>query len=1044
MSEVEGGQSAGSRWVGIFFDNKYLLVLTLIVSLVAGASALVNLPRLEDPVITNRNPLVLTIFPGASADRVEALVTEKIETELDDIDEIKNVSSTSRAGISVVSVELKDAVGKGDVSAISSEIRDALSDAAATFPPEVRAPVFDDKRNPVAYTLIVALRWADAEKGAESLGILSRRAEELADELRNVGGTELVRLYGAPMEEILVSVDSAALAQRGLTAAAVAEGLRRADVKVPAGQLRGKGSTLLVEVAGKLDALERVREVIVQQGDAGRTVRVGDVAVVERTWRDPPSQVAVTDGQRAVFVAARVAESERVDVWDAGAGRVLDDFRTETGNAISTEVVFRQNEYTSARLAELAVNLALGAGVVLLVILLTMGWRRSLIVSAALPLTAAVTLFVISLQGGKLNQMSIFGMIIAMGLLIDTAIVVTDEIRIYLERGMGRREAVVGALRHLFVPLLSSTLTSVLAFLPILLLPGGAGDFVGAIGGSVIVALVVSFGLSMTVIAALAGLLAEAPGKGGRTPRWLREGVEARWFVRPMGAVVELGVRRPWLGVAMGVALPVVGFVIAPMLGSQFFPRTDRDMFTVEVTLPSVSAIGETVKLTREVERVIRSEGGVERVHWLAGATFPPVYYNLVENRDNSPEYAMGVIDVDNFETTSRLVPKLQRELAEAFPQARVQVEKFAQGPPASADVEFRLRGPSVDELQRLGDAVQRRLGEQPGITNAESTLTRGEPKLWFATDEAAARAAGLDPGAVAEQLEAGLEGVAGGSLIEGVEELPVRVRVPDEGRDSVAAIADLRLVGSGGERVPLRALGKFELRPESGAITRRNGERVNNVRGFAEAGSLPIDITERVRSELAEAGFELPSGYGLELGGESENQADAVGNLLLYLPVIVTLTIATLVLSFKSVRIALILLAIAPLTTGFGLLATGAMGFPVSFNTILGCIGLVGLAFNDNIVVLAAIRANAKARAGDWEEIVKEVRGCGRHLVSTTLTTIGSFLPLLILVGGQFWPPLAIVLAGGVGGATFLAAVFTPAAYRLLVARGEDATAAA
>ncbi len=629
-------------------------------------------------------------------------------------------------------------------------------------------------------------------------------------------------------------------------------------------------------------------------------------------------------------------------------------------------------------------------------------------------------------------------MIIAMGLLIDTAIVITDEIRIYLERGMGRREAVVGALRHLFVPLLSSTLTSVLAFLPILLLPGGAGDFVGSIGGSVIVAITASFVLSVTVIAALAGLFAELPGaeRKRRTPRWMREGVEARWFAGPMSRVIRLGVRRPWMGLAMGAALPIVGFVVAPTLGSQFFPRTDRDMFTVEVTLPSVTSIGETTRVIGEVEAAIRSYEGVERVHWLAGASFPPVYYNLTENRDNSSEYAMGVIEVDDFGTTSDLVPELQRRLSAEIPRARVLVKKFAQGPPANADVEIRLRGPSVGELQRLGDEVQRRLAEQPGITNAESTLTRGEPKLWFRPDEAAARAAGLEPTEIAAQLEAHLEGIAGGSLLEAVEELPVRVRLPNGRRETVADIENLRLVGGNGALVPLRALGGFELRPETGAITRRNSERVNNVRGYAEAGALAIDITEEVLADLDASGFRLPPGYELQVGGESENQADAVGNLLLYLPVIVTLTIATLVLSFNSVRMALILIAAAGLAVGYGLLATGVMGFPVSFNTILGCIGLVGLAFNDNIVVLAAIHANPKARRGDWEEIVAEVKGCGRHLISTTLTTIGSFLPLLILVGGQFWPPLAIVLAGGVGGATFLAAVFTPAAYRLIAAR--------
>jgi len=1033
-----------SRLAALFFDNRHLLALVVVVTLVAGFSALQNLPRLEDPVITNRNPIILTPFPGASADRVEALVTEKIEDELDEVDAIKHIESTSRSGFSLVALELQDAVTKETVQPIHSEIRDALADAVRQFPPGARAPEYDDKRNPVAYTLITALRWdegAGAPQGADSLGILSRQAEELADRLRNVAGTEIVRLYGQPEEEVRVTIDPAALAELRLTPRDVAGALRRADVKVPAGQLRGDRADLLLEVEGKLDTLDRVREIIVRQGDgASRTVRVGQVAEVTRNWREPPRQIALTEGERAVFVAARLEEDRRVDRWDAEADRVLSTFRDEVGGAVAVDTIFRQSEYTTARLGELAGNLLLGCLVVMATIFLTMGWRRSLIVSAALPLTAAATLFVISLGGGKLHQMSIFGMIIALGLLIDTAIVVTDEVRKYLAWGHSRRDAVIGALRHLFVPLLSSTLTSVLAFMPILLLPGSAGDFVGSIGGSVITAISASFLLSMTVVAALAGRFSGdvggATGGGSAWTRWMREGLNPKGFGHAMGAVIRLAVRRPLAGLAFGAVVPVAGFLLAQTLGSQFFPRTDRDMFTVEITLPSATSIRESVEVAGEAEKLVRDHEGIHRVHWLAGASFPPVYYNLIENQDNSSEYVMGVVDADTFRTVNDLVPRLQEQLDRAFPGALVQASKFAQGPPADADVEIRLLGPGIDTLQRLGDEVQRRLAEHPGIVQAESTMTRGEPKLWFHLDEAEARAAGIEPALLADQLETGLEGLAGGSILESVEEMPVRVRIPGGRRDEIADIADLRLVGAGGVRVPLRALGEFELRPETGAITRRDGERVNTVRGYAATGALPIDITNEVMGELEDAGFRLPPGYRLELGGESENQGEAVGNLLLYLPVIVTLTLSILVLSFRSVRVAGILVAAAGLAVGYGLLATWAMQFPVSFNTILGCIGLVGLAFNDNIVALAAIHADPAARRGDVDAIVRQILGCGRHLVSTTLTTIGSFMPLLILIGGQFWPPLAIVLAGGVGGATFLAAVFTPAAYRLVAAR--------
>ncbi|MEO0444816.1 MAG: efflux RND transporter permease subunit [Verrucomicrobiota bacterium] len=1028
-----------SNLIAASFDNRYLLTLAIVVTFVAGYSAVTGLPRLEDPVITNRGAQIITVFPGASADRVEALVSEKIEEELDEISQIKKIDSTSRAGVSFVSYELEDAVQQKDVEAISSEVRDAMADAAREFPAEVLPPSFDDKRGAVAYTILLALKWADSLKDADQLSILSRRAKDLSDALRSVSGTELVRIYGQPREEITVEVLPEKLTQLSLTPRDVAEAIRKADVKVPAGVLRAQEANLFVEVDGRIDSLERIRNaIILQDGNEARTIRVGDVAAVRRAWQDPPRQKAFTEGQRAIFVAARVEDDVRVDLWDQTAKQVVADFRETTGSALSTEILYQQNVYTEARLKDLVANLILGALVVVIVIFLTMGWRRSLIVSLALPLTAAGTLFVLSLQGGKLHQMSIFGMIIALGLLIDTAIVITDETRKYLAKGLTRRDAVISTVKHLFVPLLSSTLTSILAFLPILLLPGNAGDFVGSIGNSVILAIMLSFLFSLTIISALAGIFSNKPASGDKQGWfvWIREGLQVPWFGKLMGGIIGASVRFPPLGILLGISVPILGFLAASTLGSQFFPRTDRNMFTVQFNLPSAASLHQTATTAQEMEELIREESGVRAVHWVVGASFPPVYYNLIENRDNSPEYAMAVIETENFRVTDRLVPSLQDRLERAFPETLLRVSKFAQGPPAIADVELRISGPNIATLQTLGNEVHRILGEHPDILHAESTMKQGEPKLWFQADEAKTRSAGLELASVADQLQTNLEGLEGGSLVEAVEELPVRVRLPKERRHTISGIADLRVVSAEGNKVPLRALGDFELRPEAGAITRYNGQRVNKILGYAAIGSLPIEITQEVVQKLDESGFQLPTGYKLAVGGESENQADAVGNLLLFLPVIITVTIAILILSFRSVRVAFILLATAPLAAGYGLLATWVMDLPVSFNTILGCIGLVGLAFNDNIVTLAAIYSNPDAKRGDAKAIRDQILGCGRHLISTTLTTIGSFLPLLILIGGQFWPPLAIVLAGGVGGATFLAAVFTPAAYRLFVSR--------
>ncbi len=1017
--------------------NRHLLVMVLLVVLAAGTSSLLSLPRTEDPRITMRNPIVLTRLPGASPERVEALVSEKIEEKLEEVAEIREVDSTSRAGISVVSIVLEDHVTDSDE--VFAEIRDQIAAAVPLLPLEASAPVFDDKRGAAAFSVIAAL----TTESELQLGILSRLAEELADRLRAVGGTELVRLYGEPEEELTALVDDAELAALGLTAGDLASALRGADAKTPSGRLRSRGSDLVLEVRGELDSLERVREVPLRRAADGALVRVGDVAEVTRRWREPTTEIGLVEGERAVFVAARMEPGERADEWAERARAVVEGFRAEVGGPIDLRLVFDQSHYTIERLGSLGSNLLLGAAVVVGVVLLTLGLRAGLVVGGALPITVALALFGLLASGGSLQQMSIFGMMMALGLLIDNAIVVVDEVSARLRAGADREQAVEQAVDHLFSPLLASTLTTVLSFAPIPLLIGNVGDFVGPIGVAVILALAASFALAITLVPALAGLFVPGPAEGeaaGR-PRWWHHGLELPRVAAHTRRALVAGMRRPVLAIGIAAALPVLGFALAPSLGSQFFPPVDRNMFDVQVWLPRDASLERTRGAVRRVEAVLRGHDAVQRVAWLLGGSFPSVFYNLVMTRDDASYYARGMVETRTAAEVKALLPTLQDEIDRRVPGAQVVVRKFGQGPPVEAEVELELRGPSLAVLQDLGEQVRARLAGRPEVLHTQATLERGEPKLWVDVDEDEARLAGLALRDVADQLEGRLEGRTGGSVRESFEELPVRVRTRDAERADRAGLADTQLLGaSPGEWLPLAALGDVELLPEIGGITRCAGERCNQVRAYLRTGALPIDVTNAVLESLEGSGFVLPAGYSLRVGGDSEEQAAAVSSLLTYAPVLGVLMVATVVLAFRSAALAALLFGVAGLSVGVGLLATWVSGFPFSFNSILGTAGLIGVALNDSIVVLAAIRGDARARLGDVEAVVDAVLGCGRHVTSTTLTTIGGFLPLLLFVGGDFWPPLAIVLAGGVAGATLLATLFVPAGYVLLRRRAPSA----
>jgi multidrug efflux pump len=1009
----------------LFYDNRQLLTLSLVVIFVAGFSALMALPRLEDPRINNRNPVIVTLLPGASAERVESLVTKKLEEELREVSEIRQIESDSRANVSLITIELSDDVD--DTDEVFARLRDKLSDVQSELPPQATRPDFDDERGAVAYTLILGITWDAATDPA--LGILSRTADELADRLRNLSGTDLVRVYGVPEEEITVTLARDKVAQLGLSIPQIQARILAADSKVPAGTLRSAEKNVVMEVRGGFTSIDRIARIPLRENASGEILQLSDVATVEKSWRDPPAEIGLVDGRRGVYVAARMVDDQRVDVWMERAKSVVADFRQSLSPTVKVVEVFDQGKYTNQRLGQLGWNLVLGAGAVVLVIFVMMGWRASILVGLALPLVSAMVLFALLVLGIPLHQMSIFGLIVALGLLIDNAIVVVDEVGSQLRAGASPREAIAKTVRHLFVPLLGSTLTTVIAFLPIFLLPGSVGEFVGTIATTVILALIFSLFVSMTIIPALAGRF----GRFRLQTAWWRTGIETPRLAALLRHSIQLAVRRPVLGVLFAMVLPMVGFFRAGELRNQFFPGADRDQFHIQVWLPRDAAADLTRRTAQEMEATIRESAGIESVNWLVGASIPTVYYNMIMDQDQKPSYAQAVVTASSAARGKALITELQARLDERFPQAQTIVKQLGQGPPIDAPVEIRVYGPSVERLRMIGQDLQRVLFETPQVVHTRTSLDVIEPKLWVEADEVESRLGGLTLAEIALQLQTTLEGAIGGSVLEQTEELPVRMRLDNRLRGDLDEIAVSRIVLPDGERwTPLSALGELSLQPQVPSIQRRNGERCNTIKAYVHVDALAPEVTSAFLARLEASGFQPPSGYRLEIGGDTEEMNLAMRQLFQYAPVLAVMMLATVVLTFRSFLLAGILGAVALLSAGLAFFNLWFAGYPLGFNPMIGTAGLIGIALNDSIVVLAQIRTNSRARNGDVDAIAGEVMKTIRHVLSTTLTTIAGFLPLL-LSGGDFWPPLAIVIAGGVGGASLLALYFVPASYAIL-----------
>ncbi|MEM6751602.1 MAG: efflux RND transporter permease subunit [Cyanobacteria bacterium P01_E01_bin.35] len=1021
----------------LFYRNTRLLILTICLILVWGFSSLQILPRMEDPAQSQWFGIVTTQFPGASAQRVESLVTDRIEQELLEIEEIKELRSTSRLGSSTIVIALEDSVLNHDE--VWSRVRDRLADVAPQLPQSALEPQYQESTG--ANTLIVALTW-NLDTPA-NYSILHRHAKELDSELRTLTGTEQVELFGVPTEEIVVEINKSDLAALGLTPQDLSQQIRLSDAKVSSGQLYSPRNNLLMEVETELDSVERIRQIPIRVANSGQFSRLGDIADIKKSIQEPPKELAIINGKPGIAAAVLMESKTRIDQWTPKTRQTLEEFQSRLPTGIKLQVIFDQSRYVNHRLNNLFQNLILGAVCVVGVTIFLMGWKSALVVGSSLPLCVLMVFGGMRLLSIPLHQISVTGLVIALGLLIDNAVVVVDEMQILLKAGYQPQEAISKSVSYLAVPLLASTLTTVLTFTPVALLPGGVGEFVRTLALCVILALLCSVLLSLTIVPALIGLMFNPQSKGNVVTvpqrKWWSTGFSQPALTRLYQRCLDFILAQPLLGVLLTLILPITGFLMASDIPEQFFPPAERDQFHIELELPASASLKETESVAVEARKILLSHPEVVNVHWFLGRNAPSFYYNMQQSRKNLPNYAQALVQLNSAQNSRQEIQVLQEELDQAFPSVRVLVRQLEQGPRVAAPIELRIYGPNLDILEELGQQARARLAEITDVIHARTSLGEALPKLGLNVDEEQTRLAGLNNTEIAQQLNANLEGMKGGSILEDTEELPVRVRLSNQTRGNLDQIASLNLLptttasSKNASTVPLSTVSKIQLVPELATITRRDGKRVNTVQGFITAGVLPSKVLTDFKQRLQESNFQLPIGYRMEFGGESAKRNEAVGNLISTVGVLLVLMLAILVLSFSSFKSAAIIAMVGICSIGLGLFSLWIFGYPLGFMAILGTIGLIGVAINDSIVILAALQADSQASKSECRAIRSVVVRSTRHILTTTITTVAGFIPLL-LNGGEFWPPLAICVAGGVSGATLLALFFVPCAYLLMV----------
>jgi multidrug efflux pump subunit AcrB/outer membrane protein TolC len=994
------------------------LVLTLAALLSAtGLMSWLTMDRQEDPRMPHYWGQVVVSFPGADAEMVERLVLEPIEDALAEVEDVATVQSTAYAETAVLQVDLVE--GIRDTDEAWSDVRQALAAATREFPDGVTEPTLNDRLSTDHDAVVLALTGSP-----EPLQLLAA-ARDLRRGLLAVPDVARVRIIGDPGEQVTIELDDAAARRTGLTATALADQLRQRTHILAGGTLSLGDRTVRLRPLSEVESVEEIAASTIRL-PSGATVPLGEVARVRMGPREPATERMRFNGEMAVGLGIVAQE----DVNAVRFGATLQERIAQLTPAMAPIAVHRvafQPQRVADRLAQLNRSLFLGILIVAGVVILAMGLRLGVVVASVVPLVAAAGLAVFATGGGVLHQISIAALVLALGMLVDNAIVVAENVQWRLDRGADRREAASAAVRDLAVPLAAATGTTIAAFLPMLLSRGATGDFTRSIPVVVILTLTMSYLFAVTVTPMLARSLL-VPGTSRATA-----------FTGGLGRLLSgLAVGRTRWVLAAAVVLVTGTALAAGLLRQQFFPGADRNQLVVDLKLPEGAHIDATDRVARRIEQRLLELAAVTDVASFMGRGAPRFYYNI-QSVPWSPHFAQLMVTTTDTADVDPVLEWLRTEVAPEVPSAEVIGRKLEQGPPVAAPIEVRVFGDDSATLYEAVSGIARVLRATPGAVDVRHDLGPGEPTLRFTIDDAAAARRGLSRTDVARSLYGHTRGLPVGELRSGDDPVPIVIRSAAGERLGPDALSGLDVAARGSAPVPLGQVARVEAAWQPAAIHHRNRDRLATVSAQLGPGATYSDVRATLAPRLAE--LELPAGVRIGYGGDAEGADEANSALLQVLPLGLMVLLGVLLAEFNSFRRVLVILVTVPLAaTGVvpGLLLADQ---PFGFMSLLGVFALIGVVVNNAIVLLEVVEQ--RRRGGDTVDAALEeaVQQRIRPILLTTATTVAGLLPLA-LSPSTLWPPMAWAMISGLVASTFLTLVVVPALYRVLFARQDRAGA--
>ncbi|MFN4628595.1 efflux RND transporter permease subunit [Klebsiella pasteurii] len=997
--------------------ERSITLFLIILITVAGVLSFFELGRAEDPPFTVKQMTIISAWPGATAQEMQDQVAEPLEKRMQELKWYDRSETYTRPGLAYTMLSLQDSTPPSQVQEEFYQARKKLGDEAKNLPAGVIGPMFNDEFSDVTFAL-----FALKAKG-EPQRLLVRDAESLRQRLLHVPGVKKVNIIGEQAERIFVSFSHDRLATLGVSPQDIFSALNSQNVLTPAGSIDTKGPQVFIRLDGAFDKLEKIREtpIVVQ----GRTLQLSDVATVERGYEDPATFLIRNQGETALLLGIVMR-----DGWNGlDLGKAL-DAETAKINAgmplgMTLTKVTDQSVNISSAVDEFMIKFFVALLVVMVVCFVSMGWRVGVVVAAAVPLTLAVVFVVMEASGKNFDRITLGSLILALGLLVDDAIIAIEMMVVKMEEGYDRIKASAYAWSHTAAPMLAGTLVTAVGFMPNGFAQSTAGEYTSNMFWIVGIALIASWIVAVVFTPYLGVKMLPDIKKveGGHAAIYNTRHYNR--FRRLLGWVIA----RKWIVAGTVIAVFTVAILGLGLVKKQFFPTSDRPEVLVEVQMPYGTAIEQTNATAAKIEAWLRKQKEAKIVTSYIGQGAPRFFLAMAPELPD-PSFAKIVVLTDNPEAREALKFRLREAVAGGLtPEARVRVTQLVFGPYSPYPVAYRVMGPDPTTLREIADKVEKVMQASPMMRTVNTDWGPRVPALHFTLNQDRLQAVGLTSNAAAQQLQFLLSGIPITSVREDIRSVQVMGRAAGDIRLDPAKIAGFTLVGAAGQRIPLSQIGEVEVQMEEPIMRRRDRIPTITVRGDIAENLQPPDVSAAITKALQPVIDTLPARYRIEQAGSIEESGKATKAMVPLFPIMIAMTLLIIILQVRSMAAMVMVFLTAPLGL-IGVVPTLLLfNQPFGINTLVGLIALSGILMRNTLILIGQIHHNEQEGLAPFHAVVEATVQRARPVLLTAMAAILAFIPLTHSV---FWGTLAYTLIGGTFGGTIITLVFLPAMYAI------------